>query len=1445
MFGFGRKPNKKEDEFIGKAGAEQRPDGLGRSVALSSKVGALEGPGSTNDSVGSAAAQRSLDELKSQFGTLGTPKNGGLSFAEPPKRKISHPSSKDAAEEHVDADKLLAEKMRKARAPTDAPAEMRSQSLSLSVAGKKPPMFLVGHAGSGLGGGHQHGGESKVPDMKTLAADLAARRAKKQGTDKKRQLLERLEKCEKMASEANDIAKEVNAFITFKVKLVGTIDEREPSADARQNARQDASHNRMSMAHIRTSVSVKGGFGSKKRGGMASGMSAADSVAHRKLIEGTISQAEYLAITKMNKMMEADLDGDGGGSGGGGGHNSGWADSDSDQEDEVVNAEMEAVLEAAVSTERMAVVVQCSCSVPRHEVLRSTGRVLGWGSGPATIMTSSKWPPFGALHAHFKPPARCLPQPGSGAAGKPVPGGAGGASASGAAAEPAAEGAAKKKRGVVFKAEVTVVVEEKSEDLDKSSHHGGGGSGGGGGGGGGGGSGGGGGGAEDEDAPVLAGWQSRVSSVEISDRPSELGRRGSVQGALVGLPPGVALEQAQRNLMESLGEAMKAITGAKGVEKELAALVVHCANQPPHLGRQVESLREILAKDIATLEGLRAGCREVGMRLRRLTPEQKEAAGKAIVKRDRRPNPTQSLSSEAEELTLRAAVSAPRPGGMAGGMGDFRGSVAFRPSHSSGGSAGSRGSVSFAPAPSAAAASAAPARSSVAFEDSPVSAASSNSSRSSYGGGGGAAAALDEATAAEAAAAAAAAAADMSELVLFEADPDAMADVLRSLNRFRFNVRRVVKKGTAASAAAAAAAAEASAAVARAASAARFAAGKEAEREKAEAAELAGLLQQHALAPGDQARLKELSAKAGSSSRTRTSLAIAATEAAAAAAVAAHSQATRRASTAALAAQAAQNRYGGGGGDDDDDDAEDDDLGAASHGGGGGGGRSGRGSVDAPGLPPDFSYSGSGWRSTSNDADVTTSLRLLFRAVDTDGSGEIDADELQAAMSELGLVDSFEGSGSSSRTLFEAFDKDQSGSLEFDEFERLIRNRLHRNAIQPFVTHEAAYSALLRHLGIDLPNELPEKVAVTAGGSAGEPGYEESLLLPTAVSGDGDDFSSVVVRRRTSLIVLPPPPGAGEALYVNGPDGGDLGPGGLLRNVSSPPFTAATALRVQGSAVLRRVPPSAHATPAAAALMPPPLGGTLGALAAVPGGVAALGSAAARGSSTAVAKAKRRASLVLAGVAVAPEDDGRASALVGQFDALAAFPEAAAAAAAKERLRFEAASAIPPLGRSLDAPPQRPFHASAPRGSQEMGPGVGQGVGLRTEPPLTPPRPDSGDYSGRTAAGGGGGSGGGGGGDGGGGGMVSDPGAMVRLGRKALRQRRFSQALSWFHKAAVLGDVGAMVEVARLHDKGLGLEVTSARNTRDNLRLLLLLPLLLLNLLLRDDGGWGWMKGTG
>lgn len=266
-----------------------------------------------------------------------------------------------------------------------------------------------------------------ISDLGNLARDAAQRKVKHAAIERKRKLLEKLDKCRKMTSEANEIAEEVQAYITFRVRLVSAIEDTPtpaeevkiappppPAPEARPKFSKALSFavRPSDNGSSFTSSSTTGGprkFGKYvaatsfiSRAANAANNTRVDDVAHRKLVEGTISQAEYNMIKQ--KMKEAgDMDVLGG-------DYNGDSD-DSDGENEAVNAEMESVLEAAVSHERMSVVAQCYCRLPRHEVLRTTGRVLGWGSGPAIITTSASWPQFIPVHAHFAPPASCLPQP--------------------------------------------------------------------------------------------------------------------------------------------------------------------------------------------------------------------------------------------------------------------------------------------------------------------------------------------------------------------------------------------------------------------------------------------------------------------------------------------------------------------------------------------------------------------------------------------------------------------------------------------------------------------------------------------------------------------------------------------------------------------------------------------------------------------------------------------------------------------------------------------------------------------------------------------------------------------------------------------------------------------------------------------------------------------------
>jgi len=212
-----------------------------------------------------------------------------------------------------------------------------------------------------------------------------------------------------MAAEANDIAKEVQAFIVFRVRLVGDLDDNSEESKPSQGAASSASTPKpepSSSSRKRNSIRHKQG---------AQTATAVEDVLDRKLREGIITDAEWRVMKAANRSAaeemskaEALAGGQGDAALGGGGDSD-----DSNAEDEAVSADMENVLQSAVSAERMDVVVQCFCEVPRHMVRRATGRVLGWGSGPSLVMTSARWPSFAPLHAHFAPPASALPKPSS------------------------------------------------------------------------------------------------------------------------------------------------------------------------------------------------------------------------------------------------------------------------------------------------------------------------------------------------------------------------------------------------------------------------------------------------------------------------------------------------------------------------------------------------------------------------------------------------------------------------------------------------------------------------------------------------------------------------------------------------------------------------------------------------------------------------------------------------------------------------------------------------------------------------------------------------------------------------------------------------------------------------------------------------------------------------
>ena len=211
-----------------------------------------------------------------------------------------------------------------------------------------------------------------------------------------------------MAAEANEIAKEVQAFIVFRVRLVGDIDGTSEQSKAGHSGASTPKPEPPSASRKRNSIRNKPGIQTA---------TAVEDVLDRKLREGIITDAEWRVMKAANRSAATEMSKepvvpDGHGDAAALGGNGGGGDSDdSDAEDEAVSAEMEAVLQSAVSAERMAVVVQCYCEVPREMVRRATGRVLGWGSGPSLLMTSARWPTFAPLHAHFAPPASSLPTP--------------------------------------------------------------------------------------------------------------------------------------------------------------------------------------------------------------------------------------------------------------------------------------------------------------------------------------------------------------------------------------------------------------------------------------------------------------------------------------------------------------------------------------------------------------------------------------------------------------------------------------------------------------------------------------------------------------------------------------------------------------------------------------------------------------------------------------------------------------------------------------------------------------------------------------------------------------------------------------------------------------------------------------------------------------------------
>ena len=85
-------------------------------------------------------------------------------------------------------------------------------------------------------------------------------------------------------------------------------------------------------------------------------------------------------------------------------------------------------------------------------------------------------------------------------------------------------------------------------------------------------------------------------------------------------------------------------------------------------------------------------------------------------------------------------------------------------------------------------------------------------------------------------------------------------------------------------------------------------------------------------------------------------------------------------------------------------------------------------------LPPWVSCSSVSAAKASMIATYLSDKSALFKRLDADGNGKIDADELQAALAEAGAI----VTPGHAKTLLEEADKDKSGTIESNELLKVL-----------------------------------------------------------------------------------------------------------------------------------------------------------------------------------------------------------------------------------------------------------------------------------------------------------------------------------------------------------------------------------------------------------------------
>eukprot|EP00887_Chlorella_sp_A99_P006580 scaffold3.g6580.t1 len=129
-------------------------------------------------------------------------------------------------------------------------------------------------------------------------------------------------------------------------------------------------------------------------------------------------------------------------------------------------------------------------------------------------------------------------------------------------------------------------------------------------------------------------------------------------------------------------------------------------------------------------------------------------------------------------------------------------------------------------------------------------------------------------------------------------------------------------------------------------------------------------------------------------------------------------------------------------------------------------------------------------------AEQQANLRLCFKMMDADGSGAVDAEELESAFKLLGL----QISKREVEALLAEVDRDGSGEVEYPEFLEIMTSTLHRLAQEKEEDEAAAAAALARAAAVP-PHAVRGRGAGSSTGGAGASATGE----PDAAGGRGSE----------------------------------------------------------------------------------------------------------------------------------------------------------------------------------------------------------------------------------------------------------------------------------------------------------------------------------------------------